>query len=216
MLKHEYTTQYVNLVNKTPYDYYFSMNSSRKIAGPGITIGLGLNTDGNIAYSYINNQINQSQTYTYSGSLNLSKYEAKKYSFNLRGGPSYTINEFSLETSNNNNAAGFRGSGFATYFLPAKFIISSDINYTYSAATRTFTAQYKTIWNGSIAKTFLKDDKLKISLAANDLLNQNVNFSRGVTGNTITQTNTNGIKRYFMFMVTWDFTKFGTTTNAKN
>jgi len=47
------------------------------------------------------------------------------------------------------------------------------------------------------------------------LINQNVNFSRTIAGNTITQTNTTGIKRYFMFTVSWDFTKFGTTP-AKN
>ncbi len=209
------TTQYVNLTNKMPYDYNVSVNSSRKIAPLDMNVGLSLSTNGNIAYSYINNEINESQTYTYSASLNFNKGEPKKYNLNFRGGPSYTINEFSLETSNNNNAAGFRTGGFASYYLPAKFIIASDVNYTYTAATRTFTAQYKTIWNASLSKTFLKEDKLKLSLAANDLLDQNVNFSRGVSGSTITQTNTNGIKRYFMFSVSWDFTQFGTTP-AKN
>jgi hypothetical protein len=209
-------TQYVNLNNKTPYNYYTSASISRQIKPVDINVGISLNVNGNVSYSYSNGLINMSRSDTYSGSLQISKYVAKKYSLSVRGGPDYTLNEFSLQSAGNNNAAGFNINGSVTYYLPAKFIISSDLRYNYTAKTQAFDAQYKDIWNASLSKTFLKDDKLRFSLSANDLLNQNTNYSRRISGNTITQSNTNGIKRYFMFSVAWDFTKFGTTAAAKN
>jgi len=63
--------------------------------------------------------------------------------------------------------------------------------------------------NASLIKTFFKADNLKLSLSANDLLNQNSGFSRYAGASIITQTKYNTIKRYFMFSVTWDFNKMG-------
>lgn len=210
------TSQYVNLIGKTPYNYNFNLGVSRTVKPIDINAGINLSTNGNVSYSYTNGQLNMSRSDSYSVSLQLSKYAAKKYNFNLSGGPQYTFNEFSLQTNSNNNAAGLNIGGNASYYLPAKFIIASDIRYNYSAATQAFEAQRKAIWNASINKTFLKEDKLKVTLAVNDLLDQNTNYSRRISGNMITQSNTNGIKRYFMFSVSWDFTKFGTTSSAKN
>jgi hypothetical protein len=210
------TSQYINLIGKTPYNYNYNVGISRTIKPVDVNAGISLSTNGNVSYSYTNGQLNMSRSDTYSASLNLSKYAAKKYSFSASGGPQYTLNEFSLQPNGNNNAAGLNINGYTAYYLPAKFYVASDIRYNYSAATQAFDAQHKAIWNASINKTFLKEDKLKLTLAVNDLLDQNTNYSRRISGNTINQTNTNGIKRYFMFSVSWDFTKFGTTAPAKN
>jgi hypothetical protein len=209
------TTQYVNLPNKTPYNYSLYVYQGYKIKPWDMNIGVNLSDNGNGGYNYSNNELNMSKTYSYSAMLQLSKYAAKKYNFFASAGPQYTINEFSLQQQSNNNAAGFRANGYTEYYLPAKFIISSFINYSYTASTQAFAAQYKTIWNATLSKTFLKEDKLKLSFTANDMLNQNVNFSRNVSGNNVTQTTTTGIKRYFMLSVSWDFTKFGTIPEKK-
>jgi hypothetical protein len=210
------TTQYVNLENALPYNYSVYMFLSRKVKElDDIQVGLNLNTSGSVSYSYINSALDQSNSHTYSASLSLFKYVKDKFDVNVRGGPSYTFSTMSLQPEGNNNAAGLNSSGGFDVYLPLHFGAGSNINYNYTAATQTFSAQYKTIWNAYIFKAFRKDESFKISLSANDLLNQNTNFSRGITGNTTTQTNTNGIKRFFMLSLIWDFTKFGTLP-AKN
>jgi len=209
------TTQYVNLGNATPYTYSLFANFGKRIKPSDFQVGLSANTSASVSYSYINNVLDMSKSFTYSGGLSFSKYVQNKYDFSVRGGPSYTFSSMSLQPQANNNAAGFNSSGRFDLYLPLKFGAGSDIRYNYTAQTQSFSAQYLTIWNAYIFKTFLKDDKLKLSLSANDLLNQNTNYSRGVAGNTITQTNTSGIGRFFMFSVTWDFTKFATIP-AKN
>jgi len=209
------TIQYVNLSNEDPYNYSVYTELGKKIKPIDMSVGLSANTSGNISYSYINNVLDMAKSYTYSVGLYFSKYVQKKYDFSVYGGPSYTFSSMSLQPLSNNNAAGFSGNGSFDLYLPLKFGAGSSVRYTYNASTQTFSTEYLTIWNAYIYKTFLKDDKLKISLSANDLLNQNSNFTRGISGNTTTQTNTTGIRRFFMLSLTWDFTKFGTINPQK-
>ena len=208
------TTSYSNLGNETPYNYSVYASYGRKISKTDLQIGLNANTSGSISYSYINSQLDMGRSHTYSGGLYLYKYVQKKYDFYFSGGPSYTFSTMSLQPLTNNNAAGFNGYGQFNLYLPLKFGVGSNVDYTYNAATQAFSAEHLTKLNAYIFKTFLKEDKLKISLSANDLLNQNLNFTRGISGNTTTQTNTTGIRRFFMLSVTWDFTKFGTVKSA--
>jgi len=210
------TTQYVNLPNKVPYNYSVYMNMGRKLTFlAGLQAGFNLNTSGNVSYSYINSALDQANSHTYSGGLSISKYVQKKYDFNINAGPSYTFSNMSLQPGANNNAAGFNSSGRFDLYLPLNFGAGSDVNYTYNAATQSFSAEYKTIWNAYVYKSFRKDESFKLSLSVNDLLNQNTNFTRGLSGNTSTQTNTTGIRRFVMLSLIWDFTKFGTLP-AKN
>jgi hypothetical protein len=208
------TTTYLNLGNETPYNYSVYASYGKKISPIDLQIGLNANISGNVSYSQINSQLDMGRSHTYSGGLYLYKYVQKKYDFYFSGGPSYTFSTMSLQPLTNNNAAGFNGFGQFNLYLPLKFGAGSNANYTYNAATQAFSAEHLTKLNAYIFKTFLKDDKLKISLSANDLLNQNLNFTRGISGNTTTQTNTTGIRRFFMLSVTWDFTKFGTVKSA--
>lgn len=208
------TTQYVNLTNNTPYNYYLRFGYNKKIKPIDLNVGLSAFTNGNVSYSYINTQINKSTTSTYGPSLSLSIYEQKKYDFYVNGGPTYNINRFSVTPSNNNNAPGLNLNGSAEVFLPGKFSISSDVRYTYIGKTQTLDANERTIMNASLNKTFFKDDNLKLSLSVNNLFNQDVNFNRNVNGNTISQSTTTGIRRYFMFSVSWDFTKFATSSST--
>lgn len=209
------TIQYVNISGKSPYNYSLYASSNRKIKAINTNIGLGLNSSGSVSYNYINNALNMSKSFNYSASLSISRYEAKKSSFSIYAGPQYTVNRFSLQSESNNNAAGFNASGYGTYYFPKKFFITTDIRYTYTAKTQVFDALNRTVWNASLNKSFFKDDNLTLSLTANDLLNQNRNFNRRITGNTLTQTDVTSIRRYFMFTVIWNFTKFGTVSEKK-
>ena len=143
-----------------------------------------------------------------------SRNAAKKYTLGISGGPNYTFSSNSLQTTGNFNYPGFRGNANGTLYLPGKFQIASDIIFTYQGATGGQPAVYTKMWNGSINKTFFKDDNLKLSLTGNNLLNQD-QYSRTINAAGLTINNYNTIKRFFMFIVTWDFTKFGTIP-AKN
>ena len=204
------TTQYVNLGNKTPYNYSIYGNTGFKIKPIDLRVGFNAQMYGNVSYSYINGALNTAKTESYSGGLQISKYVEKKYDFYINGGPSYTINQFSLQTQSNNNAPGFNTYGGGEVYLPGKFQIETNVRYLYEGKTQALNANSRTIANASLNKTFFKEDNLKFSLSVNNIFNQDVNFNRNISGNAITQSTSTGLRRFFMFSVSWDFTSFAT------
>jgi len=208
------TIQYNNLTGETPYNYSLYAEVSGRIGSTGIYWNATLRNEGDISYNYINRSLNTAKSYLYSGWFNLNKSKTDKYNFRMGFGPNYMVNEFSLQPQYSNNAGGFGSEASARLFLPWKFEIASNLYYTYKGSTQAFEAQGRTLLNADVSKALLKDSSLKLSLSVNDLLNQNRMFDRSMSAGTIRQSTFSGIKRYFMFSISWDFTKFGTLPTA--
>jgi hypothetical protein len=210
------TIQYINLTGKTPVNFNLYTQFGRKINLADINVGINASVNGNTSYSYTNSALTYSNNTTYSGGLSINKYVKDKFDFYVNTGPSYTISGSSLQTGLNNNGSGFRTNANFDIYLPFKFQLSSNLNYTYAAPTPTFNSDLKrTLLNASLSKSFFKSNELKFTLAGNDLLNQNIGFSRQAYGNLVTQNTYTTIQRYFMFSVTWDFNKMGGPTVNK-
>lgn len=207
--------QYINFGDKNPYNISVSSSWGRKVKPLDISISLDLSLNKSISYNYINNSLNKSQNENYSATLTVQKEKENKYSIYIYGGPSYYINQFSLQKTRNNNSLGLFAYGSGNFFLPGKFEFELNVVYSYNARTEIFSAQNRTILNTSIKRSFTKSNNLKLSIIGNDLLNQNMIFDRGLVGNTSVQTTFNSIKRYFMFSISWDFTKFKTKTTEE-
>jgi hypothetical protein len=202
------TSQYFNLPGKQTSDFYLGANFDKKIEKLDLNAGIGINANGNVYYNLVNDQLNKTTSYTLNPRINFGKYKEKKFEIYLRGGPTYTISKSSLQPNINNNGTGFNASGGFTIYLPGKFQIGTDNNYEYTAKTQSFNNDFsKVLINASIVKTFLKNDNLKFTIWGNDLLNQNVGFSRQASSNMIMQNSYTTIRRYFMFTIDYDFTK---------
>jgi len=198
-----------NLKNKSTNNFWVNTYFERKIPGIGINAGLEVYANGNTYYNMSNDVLNETKSYSYSGSVRLSKYKEKKYDAWVSAGPTYTINSSSLNTVLNNNGRGFNANGGFNIYLPGKFQIGSDGNYTYNAPTKSFPQDFRRfLWNANISRTFFKD-ALKASVTGNDLLNQNTGYNRTGSANVLTQERYTTIRRYFMFSLTWDFNKVG-------
>lgn len=61
--------------------------------------------------------------------------------------------------------------------------------------------------NSSLEKKFLKDKAVTLKISANDILNQNVGFSRFINSNSITQWTFSTLSRYYLLTLSWDFNK---------
>ncbi len=210
------TIRSANISAKTPANFYLYADVGRKIKGIDLSVGLNLGLDGSSSYNYINSELNNTKNYSYQGGISLSKYVDKKYSFYGRFGPTYTISRASIGTLGNSDGWGLSGYLSGGVKLPAKFEINSDAQYEYKGTTQTFNETFtRLLWNASFAKKFFKSENLKLSLTVNDLLNQNVGFDRTAYNGNITQSSYTTIKRYFMFSVSWDFTKMGGVKTQK-
>ena len=210
------TFRSVNIGDKLPSNFGLYGNFGRKIKPLDLGVNLGADVSLNSSYNFINGALNNTENQSYSVSLGLSQYKNKKYSFNVRFGPSYDISTTSVNKFGNSKAWGANGRAYAEVQLPAKFEISTDANYVYNGKSQTFAKSFeRLLWNASFAKKFFKAENLKAQLTVNDLLNQNVGFDRSAYNGNITQSSYTTIRRYFLFSVIWDFTKMGGGASTK-
>lgn len=202
-------TQYINLADKKPSNYNINADYQRKILG--FDADLSISAGGSTNYGYSNNVLNTTSSRRYGVGLYINKSVTKKYNFYIQASPNYTFNTQSLMPANNYNAAELFIYGGGTVYLPGKFQISANFDYNYQAPVRNAPAVSYKIVSATLTKSFFKGDNLKVSIVGNNLFNQNQN-SRNVGNFGFSQYTYNSIPRYFMLNVTWDFTKFGTST----
>lgn len=204
--------QSINLTNKTPINYRSFAYISRKIKQLGINVQLNLSISGNTSYNYVNSNLNKTTSTSFNPRLGLSKYVENKFNADFSFGPFYSSQQASLQKNISNSGWGATGNGYFEVFLPAKIQLKSDVSYQYSPKTQSFNENFEQlIVNCAIEKSFLKSSSFKMALKVNDLFNQNSGFNRFATANMITQSNYVTIKRYFMYSLTWDFNKMGSS-----
>lgn len=204
------TYQAFNMTEKSPSNFDVYSNMSRKVNKAGLNVGIGLNANGNTYYNNINSELNMTESYNFSGRLTLRQYKQKKYHFYLSVGPNYNRSQSSLQRQINNNGWGLNSNASFSFTFPGKVQVTSEGNYEFRQKTQSFNQDFdKLIWNTTINKKFFKEENLTFALSGNDLLNQNIGFSRYASNNFITQNSYTSIKRYFMFSVIWDFNKMG-------
>ena len=205
----------VNLPGKTPSNFSVYSSIGRKILGTNL--GVGFNLNGNTSYNFINSVLNQTKNMTYSPQININRYKDGKYNFYAYFGPQYTTTVASVQQAFNSNGWGASGYFSGSVQLPGKFEIASDGEYTYRGKTQAFNESFKQfLWNATISKKFFKAQNLKTSIQGFDLLNQNQGFNRSAANGNITQSSYRTIRRYFMFTVSWDFTKMGGGVKPQN
>lgn len=206
----------VNLEGKTPINFYIFGRFSRKLKFLGdINGGIGINTNGSKNYNYVFNQIssitelNKTTSITYNPSLSLNKY-SDKGQFYISFGPQYNAQEASVQKAVNNKGWGYSGFFDGMIKLPKKIKLTANSSYTFQPSSTSFSTNFEQlVINTTLTKAFFKQESLKLSLSANDLLDENKGFRRYASGSSIIQTSYNNIGRYFMFSLIWDFNKMG-------
>lgn len=202
--------KYENLKDHMPLNYSVNLNYANKIKSLDLNYGIYTGFNSNSYFNMTNNKLNKTLSNNVSSFFYISKYVQKKYSVSVDVGPTYNSSESSLQKELSSKGWGFNGRASFNVFLPAKFEVFSDANYTYTEATQVFDDSFeRLIWNGGLRKKFLKTDALVLSVFVNDILGQNAGFNRSAFNNTNTETRYTTIPRYLMFSLTWDFNRMG-------
>jgi hypothetical protein len=205
--------QAINLGDENQAGMNISAFFDSKIKALKMDAGVNVAIDRNKMYAFANGTLNKLTFNSYSLQVRGNKVVPEKFDLNFAFGPTYTQSGSSLQPEVDNNAAGFNGNLGFTVFLPAKFQLSSNINYQYLGKTAVFNEDLsRAIINASLSRTFLKAQNLKLSLSGNDLLNQNIGFNRNVSGFLLVQNSFTTIRRYFMLSLSYDFNKTGGKT----
>ncbi|MCH5599809.1 outer membrane beta-barrel protein [Niabella ginsengisoli] len=170
---------------------------------------MSANFNGGTTFSPINNEVNKLNYNTYSLAIETFKSKMKKYSIYMVAQGGYTVNKSSLQPDAQNNYFFYTLNPSVDIYFLKKFQLHTDANYLWQQKTQAFSDNFnRTIWNGWIARTFLKNDQLTIKLSCNDILNENNGYARTATNTFFSENRFTTIKRFFMIGATWSFTKF--------
>ncbi len=101
-------------------------------------------------------------------------------------------------------------NAYILVYLPWKLEIVSEETLNLRQKTDAFDKNNNVIqWNGRLKRKILKNNVGELGLAAYDILNQNIGFSRNINSNFISERTYNTFRRYFMLSFTWNFSKNG-------
>ena len=154
--------------------------------------------------NFINNQLNATSTTTLNGAFSI---EISLDSLELNVGADYTYVNPVTTLSSFSNQPYSTQNYFMTgdWRFPAHFRFKWELNYTMNRGRADAFNRDLFIVDLEVQKAFLKTENLILGLSINDLLNQNINLQRTVSGNMITDNYTRIITRYFLLRLTYKF-----------
>ncbi|MDQ6812621.1 MAG: outer membrane beta-barrel family protein, partial [Bacteroidota bacterium] len=114
-------------------------------------------------------------------------------------------------TTNNQNANSFTQifSVEPTYATKSGWVLGSDFNYTMYRGQSAGFNQSIPLLNASLSKMMFKNKRGEVKFNVYDLLNQNKSITRTVDQNSIVDTRTQVLTRYFLISFTYNLRRFG-------
>jgi hypothetical protein len=167
------------------------------------------------SYSYtktpglINDELNNSNSHTFTEGVTLSSNISEKVDFTLSYSANYNIVANSLQPELNNNYF-YHIIGFTSNLIfPKGFLLRNDLNnYLYRGLSDAYNQDF-ILWNIAIAKKIFKDQNGEIRLGVFDLLKQNKSIVRNVTESYVEDVRTEVLSQYFMLTFTYNLKAFG-------
>lgn len=149
-------------------------------------------------------QMNKTENTSYTGGVNLSiRNDTIEVSIGMDY--SYSVPKSSLSIGANQPFSTQTYKAEVFFELPWRMFIESDARYIINNGRADGFDVRPFIWNAKLNKRFTKTGNLIVSLAAYDILNQNIGINRQIMNNVIMDYRTEVIARYFMAGLTYRF-----------
>ncbi|MHB1176765.1 MAG: outer membrane beta-barrel protein, partial [Daejeonella sp.] len=205
----------VGLVQETRYlntDGYYTANVFYHYSKPFKEKKYVFSFNGSTNYinniSFTDNVKNTGKNWIFSQGLNMQVNPNKNLEFNPGLRYSFNTNTNDAITNNNTKVSSYSlNLNSRVYFLKT-FLVGTDLSKTFNNGYSSSLAVNPFIINTYLEKQFLKDKSATLRLQGYDLLNENTSVSRQVTGNVITDSQSNRLSRYFMLSFTMRLQKF--------
>ena len=131
------------------------------------------------------------------------------FDISLGGGINWSRARYTLQPTQNTNYFTYTTSFDFTVYLPAGFVLNSDLDYYANTGRAAGYNTHFTLWNASVSRSFLKNKKGDLKFSVYDILNQNTGVTRNTGTNSIEDISYNVLKQYFMLTFTYSLSKFG-------
>ena len=177
----------------------------------GINFGMNTGVNGGRYNNIVNGIKNTNDNISSRFSIELSYWGDKKINFwsNFEASNNKTVS--SIRPGASTNFWSYRSnSNVQIKFKKAKFFIDLSTDITVYQKSVAFPNQRNIyLVHPSMRKVISKNDKWEAKLMIYDIFNQNQFVDRNITSNFISETANNGIRRYALFSIVYNFSKNG-------
>lgn len=199
----------------TPINVTDDLNINGRVSRsfPIRKLGMKVRVNTNFRYNngivFINQQRNDSNTYTGGLSTTLENRTKAKYNLSYTPGINYSIANYSESTDNNLSFLDHSHRVDADLYAIDKWTIGSNLRLTYYSAQDFGEAQVVPIWSAYISRFLGKNDRAELKLEVFDILNENTGISRTTNLNYIQNQIINSLGRYGLLSLTYNLQSFG-------
>ncbi|MBB3186380.1 outer membrane beta-barrel protein [Microbacter margulisiae] len=160
-------------------------------------VNIMLNSSMSQTPAIINNEKNLSKQISLGGDLMLSSNISQNIDFLIHGRANYNTVNNSLATQTDTRYWDMNANARLTWIVLSHLVFSSDYSFSgyFEQGSRN---ELKYLLNCSLGFKFLHKNAGELQFAANDLLNQNSNFSRSSTALYTLTHQSNTLGRYYM------------------
>lgn len=173
------------------------------------SIRLGSNFTFNNNKQFLNRKENRVRSFAMGPDVKLDLTFTEKFDMQFSAGINFNNVRFALRPELNNKYFSQEYGAEANWELPKKFYVSSEFSYVVNNRLADGFNLRVPLWNASVSKHFLKNDRGELKLSAFDLLNKNVDVTRNASRNYIEDVRSTVLKRYFMLTFTYSLNKTG-------
>jgi hypothetical protein len=140
----------------------------------------------------------------------------QKLILGVRGNIRFNNISYSIQKEQNQKINNQSIDGSLKWNFAKKYYLESNFNYAAYQNERFGFDQKVPIWNMSVRRLFLKENKLEMRLAAFDLLNRQVNITQTGNQNYIITNKAETLARYFMLSLTYNVRGHDAKLNKNN
>jgi hypothetical protein len=170
--------------------------------------GFQVNGGGGRSVGFLNGQYNVNNFTNIDVGLDISYNNEGHINFSISPTMGYNTSRSSLQPGRKTDYFTYGGQVETTVELPWKLTVEVRTTIEIREKVAGFSGSPNNYMvNGGVSRKFFKDNSGMLRFSFNDLLNQNVGFSRSINSNFISEERYNRIAQYFLLRFEWQFTK---------
>lgn len=196
----------VNVNGNHNWYLYFDYNKGNGEKKPNY--GFGMNANGGRYINFVNDEKATTTSAMFSFNIDFGIDVEDKYSLSISPYIGYNSSKSSISSGIDNNYLTYGSRAEIEITFPWKMELQTDLNADLRQRIDAFSSNTNlVVWNAGLSKKVFKKDTGKISLLANDILDDNKGFTRSINSTFISDDRFQRISRYFLLRFEWSFNK---------
>lgn len=169
-----------------------------------LTVNVNSNINLNTTPTFINGILNTNDNQAYNVNVGFTLTPSDKLIVDASGRLGITNIKYSLSESQNQNIKNNGVNASIKWNFIKKTYLETNLNYRNYRNDRFGFNQDIPIFNASVRRLFMKENKVEVRLAAFDIFNKNQSIIQQGTQNSVTNQTSLTLARYFMLSVTYN------------